>query len=619
MSSDDFIGNKIQDFEFLSFLGEGAFSSVLKVRSLINQKIYVMKMIKIEENDDMKKYYKSEILMLQTLNHKNIVKYYTHFKGENRLYIIMEYLEGDLNDYINLLLNLNLNKQNKNIIQIKKGEIIHIFLQCINALKYLKGRNIIHRDIKPENIFISKKEGIKLGDFGVSAINKKGKDIKVSAKSKGLKVNENTVIGTHEYMSPEVKDGKKYNEKADIYSMGLIFYKIYFLEDFRKKEWNLKSNIYKLTFIKKQKPENNNDPIIDFIFSMIEEDPNKRPDVDILLEQINKIYFNYFINNNSNSFFSVIKCLGNFPYLREYFKKEYTAGQYSYCDYFYKYIINQDNWKETIFFYKQKFYEENRDNFFELNRKITPFSFLNFILHKIHMELLNNENINEVKSIISQKCFQQDLNEKFKQDFSLNFRTKIGNNFSCILRTYYQCTNCKNLFDNYSYFFYLSFDLNTFLSKLPNKFIDINILDLFKYQNDIILTPKNDFKFYCTNCKKENVHREKKIFYYLPYCLIINFERKQNNVNKVIFPEELDLSCIERGLSKVSAKKYYLIGIIKSLNENYISIIFDYSKEHKWLVFDNNKINIFQNFKEHNIGNVEMLFYFSRDEEINRI
>ena len=97
MSSDDFIGNKIQDFEFLSFLGEGAFSSVLKVRSLINQKIYAMKMIKIEENDDMKKYYKSEILMLQTLNHKNIVKYYTHFKGENRLYIIMEYLEGDLN------------------------------------------------------------------------------------------------------------------------------------------------------------------------------------------------------------------------------------------------------------------------------------------------------------------------------------------------------------------------------------------------------------------------------------------------------------------------------------------------------------------------------------------
>ena len=47
MSSDDFIGNKIQDFEFLSFLGEGAFSSVLKVRSLINQKIYAMKMIKI--------------------------------------------------------------------------------------------------------------------------------------------------------------------------------------------------------------------------------------------------------------------------------------------------------------------------------------------------------------------------------------------------------------------------------------------------------------------------------------------------------------------------------------------------------------------------------------------
>ena len=612
MSSDEFIGNKLKDFEFLTILGEGAFSSILKAQSLINQKIYAVKMINLEKNKPYIEYIKSEIGMLNKLNHKNIVKYYTNFIEGNNMYIIMEYLEyGDLNDYINLLLDLN--QKNNNIIEIKKGEIIHIFLQCIHALKYLKDNKIIHRDIKPENIFISKKEGIKLGDFGVSAIIKK--NIKVSALSKDLKENNFTKVGTHDFMSPEVMDGKKYNEKADIYSMGLIFYKIYFLKDFRKKEWKLKSNIYKQTLIKEQKPDNIKDPLIDFIFSMIEEDPNKRSDIDILLRQINQIYFAYFLNNN-NSFFSVVKCLGNFPYLKEYFANKYKSGNYSYCDYFYKYIINQDNWKETIFFFMEKFYEEKKDNFFDLNLKITPLSFLNFILDKMHLELLNNENENvkEIKSNLSVKYFYKDLNEKFKQEFSKNFRTRIANNLSCVLRTYHQCINCNNIFDYYSWFFNLSFDLNIFVSKHTNKYCDINILDLFKYQNNLILTSKNDFKFYCTKCQKENVHREKKIFFYLPRCLIINFERKNNIFNKIIFSEELDLSFLEGGLSKILIKKYFLIGIIKNLNGHYISIIFDYIKENKWILFDDNKTTVLKNFKEHDSGNVEMLFYVDRDK-----
>ena len=140
MSTDEFIGNKLKDFEFLTILGEGAFSSILKVQSLINQKIYALKMINLEKNKPYIEYIKSEIGMLNKLNHKNIVKYYTNFIEGNNIYIIMEYLEyGDLNDYINLLLDLN--KKNNNIIEIKKGEIIHIFLQCIHALKFIEISN----------------------------------------------------------------------------------------------------------------------------------------------------------------------------------------------------------------------------------------------------------------------------------------------------------------------------------------------------------------------------------------------------------------------------------------------------------------------------------------------
>ena len=70
-----------------------------------------------------------------------------------------------------------------------------------------------------------------------------------------------------------------------------------------------------------------------------------------------------------------------------------------------------------------------------------------FILDKMHLELLNNENENvkEIKSNLSVKYFYKDLNEKFKQEFAKNFRTRIANNLSCVLRTYHQCINCNNI------------------------------------------------------------------------------------------------------------------------------------------------------------------------------
>ena len=607
------IGNKLEDFELLSSLGEGGCGMVIKVRSLINQKIYAMKIINLEKNEENKEYFISEIEMLKKLNHQNIVKYYTSFQKENQIYIIMEYLEyGDLNDYINLLLNLN--EQNYDIINDKRGEIIHIFLQCIKALKYLKDSKIIHRDIKPENIFISKKEGIKIGDFGVAAILKDINKTNTTIINSKLKKNEYTVVGTEDFMSPEVMKGQQYNEKADIYSMGLIFYKIYFLKDYREKEWKIKDDRINITFIRESKPVEIQDPLIDFIFSMIEEDYNKRPDINILSEQIHKIYYNYFLNKNTSIFYSVIRCLGHFPYLKYFFRKNYNPENEKYSYYFYKCIINQDNWDEALIFFKQKFYEDNDYSFFEFNKEIKPYLLLNFILDKMQNEFFKEVDKNE-KITISKNKYDLNLTENFKKVFSQNFKTIIGKNFSSVLALFYQCKDCKNIFNNYSSFFSLSFDLDLYLRKHPNQLDNINIEDLFKYQNDITLISPNIFKFHCLKCKKECIHKEKKIFFFLPYCLIINLEcQEENNVGKINFPEELDLSSIGKGLSKESTKKYFLIGVIKNINGHYICIIHDYEKESKWYLYDYNKINELHSYKDHKQGNVEMLFYCSQEK-----
>ena len=606
------IGNSLEDFELLTILGEGGFGKVIKVRSLKNQQIYAMKTINLEENEDNKAYMESEIEMLKKLNHQNIVKYYTSFQIENQLYIIMEYLDfGDLNDYINLLINIS--KNNNGIVEIKKGEIILIFLQCINALKYLKYAKVIHRDIKPENIFLSKKQGIKLGDFGVAAILKDIYNTKL-LNSK-FKQNENTIVGSDEFMSPEVNKGIHYDERADIYSMGLIFYKIYFLKDYRKKDFKIKDNKVNITFVRESKPDVQ-DPLIDLIFSMIEEDFNRRPDIDVLYERINRIYFNYFSNNNISSFYSVIRCLCNFPYLKDFFRKKFKLENQKFSEYFYNCIISQKDWNEALIFFKEKFYEENDYNFFEFNKRIKAYLILNFILEKMHMEFLDKADKKE-KISLSQNKYDQNLTEKYKKDFSNFFNSKIANNFSCIMSLFYQCLNCQFIFNNYSNFFSLSFDIELFLLNQPNQQSKINIEDLFKYQNSITLIPKNNFGFYCVNCKQESVHREKKMFYYLPYCFIINFEYNDDKKYSTIIniPDVLDLSVIEKRLSNVSAKKYNLIGIIKNINGHYISIIFDYEKGYKWYLYDNDKMMELISYKEHKSGRVEMLFYFSPDKK----
>ena len=269
------IGKKLKDFELMKLLGEGSFGKVIKVRSLINNEIYAMKIINLNI-EEFEEYNKSELEMIKKLKNEYIVKYYTDFQDDNALYIIMEYLEyGTLDDYKNLLTFLQ--KKNPDVINNKKFEIINIFMQCISALKHLKESNIIHRDIKPENIFISQKGKIKLGDFGVSAKIDNQKD---KTEFDIFKTNKFTVVGTKNYMAPEVYKGQEYNEKSDIYSMGLIFYEIYFLKNYRKETWINENDSFKSIFIKEPKPQNNKDPLIDFIYNMLEDDMNQRPDID---------------------------------------------------------------------------------------------------------------------------------------------------------------------------------------------------------------------------------------------------------------------------------------------------------------------------------------------------
>ncbi|MED9968043.1 MAG: protein kinase [Blautia sp.] len=97
--------------------------------------------------------------------------------------------------------------------QLTEKDVIKLGLDLSKALGYCRKLNIIHRDIKPENIFVSRFGDFKLGDFGIA------RELERTMSSFSKK-------GTYSYMAPEMYKGEKYDSRVDIYSLGIVLYKL---------------------------------------------------------------------------------------------------------------------------------------------------------------------------------------------------------------------------------------------------------------------------------------------------------------------------------------------------------------------------------------------------------
>ena len=97
--------------------------------------------------------------------------------------------------------------------QLTENEVIQLGLDLSKALEYCRKLNIIHRDIKPENIFVSRFGDFKLGDFGIA------RELERTMSGCSKK-------GTYSYMAPEMYKGEKYDSGVDIYSLGIVLYKL---------------------------------------------------------------------------------------------------------------------------------------------------------------------------------------------------------------------------------------------------------------------------------------------------------------------------------------------------------------------------------------------------------
>eukprot|EP01126_Amoeba_proteus_P019673 TRINITY_DN2019_c0_g1_i6.p1 TRINITY_DN2019_c0_g1~~TRINITY_DN2019_c0_g1_i6.p1 ORF type:complete len:497 (+),score=114.25 TRINITY_DN2019_c0_g1_i6:172-1491(+) len=180
-------------------IGSGTFGEVfcsLDIRTLEKAAVKTMNLVDSYEEDLV-----TEIAMMKTLSHPNIVKYIDSYIVEQKLWVVMEFMGGgSLTDILDLFPNL----------QMTESEIALIMLECLKALEYIHRMHRIHRDIKSDNILLDTNGSVKLADFGYTVQ-------LTEAKNK-----RNTTIGTPYWEAPEVITGDPYDSKVDIWSLGIM-------------------------------------------------------------------------------------------------------------------------------------------------------------------------------------------------------------------------------------------------------------------------------------------------------------------------------------------------------------------------------------------------------------
>jgi serine/threonine protein kinase/tetratricopeptide (TPR) repeat protein len=193
-------------YQIIEELGKGGMGRVYKALDTeVNEKV-ALKLIKPEVALDREtiERFRNELKLARKIRHKNVCQMFDLNTSEGIYYITMEYVSGqDLKGLI------------RQSGRLAAETAVSIAGQVCDGLEEAHGLGIVHRDLKPGNIMVDRDGQARIMDFGIAR----------SLKAKGI-TGAGVMIGTPEYMSPEQVEGKDVDERADIYSFGVIFYEM---------------------------------------------------------------------------------------------------------------------------------------------------------------------------------------------------------------------------------------------------------------------------------------------------------------------------------------------------------------------------------------------------------
>ena len=182
-------------------LGKGAYSVVYKGYHKVTKEPVAIKEIDIMKNKKNIDRFHKEIEIMEKTDNINIIKIITSIENKDYIFIIMEYCDkGDLRHFLKRR-------------ALKEHNVKNLMVQLVSGMQYMYNNNIYHRDLKPQNILIDKYYNLKITDFGL-------------AKDDDENPLFETICGSPMYMAPEIMKYKKYDKKADLWSLGIIFYEL---------------------------------------------------------------------------------------------------------------------------------------------------------------------------------------------------------------------------------------------------------------------------------------------------------------------------------------------------------------------------------------------------------
>ena len=549
--------------------------SVCLVTSQLTHKLYALKEIKGEfYNSIQKREVEKEIKLLEGLNHPHVITYFSSFQENGNFYIVIEYINGGSLE--------NLYKKAREEGKVIREKLLWDFLiQTLSGLVYLhENKKIIHRDIKPDNLLLDKDDGLKISDFGISAVKKDDVDDSIKC--------HNSCIGPIKFMAPELATGNKYDFKSDIYMLGLTFFN---LMSGNMPDVKVPSGEHFNVFVKKNSgeliPNYYSDDLKKFIQKLLTVDPNERPSAKKAFTEAIAYYTIKYLR--ITSILATLECFLVIPKVGEYFKSERIENFLKNDKENRKYLVtkvikealdygnpnnfNYEKMKEECLKLRLLFYTKN-EGIEKKSLEIDHLTIFEDICNKLHREL----NIAKVIDIKNQNP-NNAINEYYLDDkgnkideadeksvitaavkkFGENFRSRISDQMYFLTKTVYGCPECQR---NIKYItsFHCAFCLHPERAANWLNKKDLDLYDLFSHttKNRLFYDVKMDCKF-CRKVQKDIYI--KKIYYTSPINMIVGMDSSKDDKFNIKIEEYINLSnFVER--TDICKTNYRLIGAI---------------------------------------------------------
>ncbi len=204
---DRFVGKRLDGrYEIQEIIGVGGMAVVYKAHDNVENRTVAIKILKEEfiSNEEFIRRFKNESKAIAVLSHPNIVKVYDVSFGDLIQYIVMEYIDG-------ITLKEFIERQGS----LRWKDAVYFTIQILKGLQHAHDKGIVHRDVKPQNIMVLSDGTIKVADFGIARF----------ARNEQRTITDKAIGSVH-YISPEQARGEKTDEKADIYSVGVMLYEM---------------------------------------------------------------------------------------------------------------------------------------------------------------------------------------------------------------------------------------------------------------------------------------------------------------------------------------------------------------------------------------------------------